>query len=250
MENIHPHRKKALLYLGAALSIVATCVVAGLVSTNYDQKSKIGNVLGFLIVITAIYAFIFTVPFLIYAFKYWRAKSEPSQQQPEITDNQTHSISVQYTTSVFAKLTGLLISKVGTLEWNIATKSITLKKEGGNGDVVFETRFENIKKFESNINMITVYVRGIGYTCAPFNPTMNAATGSGVILGDQLPAIVLGGVQFHDAGMPELAAALKQQNVRVLYTSVTGAVEKGFDVGFVVAIVLLIFVLYTVSSYA
>lgn len=244
MNNLHPHRKKSLLYLVALLFMLAVSIISGLLSRGIDQNSQYGTFLSKLIALPAIYLIIFTIPFGIYVVKYWRAKSNASNIPTVEPDTSLHEIRVQYTTNLFAKLSGMFISKVGVLSWNNANKTISLKTENKDAAItVFESQFNAVQKFESNINMVTIKLNGKSYTVTPFSGGMAALSAAGAIEGDQLATIAVGAMQFDSAGIPGLAEALRQENVAVTYTSVTGAIEKGFVVGYVLAIAVLIFAL-------
>lgn len=244
MDATHPRRLRALVYFCLPVLLIILCCAAGLTGARMpDQSSHAAHVLGTVSGSSLIMIVIFTVPFLVYAVKYWRLKTDAVTLLP--ADTTPHDLAVQYSTSFFAKFFGSIFSgHRGTLKW--VNSDGTLKLTSGDKESatqIFVSPFSDIEKFEVDLNMMLIKVGGKTYACFAYSNAIatSEAIGMSTTTG-QAATIVLGTVAFQKAGIPELAERLRQAGVNVVYVNLKRSIEYGFDWGFGIIFLGILFV--------
>jgi hypothetical protein len=230
---VHPRRTRALLYIAALTLLLLTLFGAGLGANNFDQSSRTYKALSTMSGGALLSLLIFTIPFILYAIKYWRLTYKPVTLPP--ADTQSHSVVIKFTQRILPRAIGFFFEGKGTLSWVNSDKVLRLVE--GNGDreqTVFEVPFAQIEKFTVTFNMVDITVNGKRYTCTPSSALITASAAVGAARGSQLATIALGANAFQKAGVPELAERLRQAGVEVIYTDIRRSVEVGFVASFIV----------------
>lgn len=239
----HPHRKRAVVYFFIPILFIAIFFIAGIYGAHLpNQDLYKSHILGTISGVALMYAFIFIVPFFMYAFKYWRLKVNPSALPP--ADSQPHDLTMQFTDNFFAPIFGNIFSRIGDMHWVNSEKRIKLFHEkNGNITTYFDVPFKDVQLFEVDIYMLIIKVAGKTYTCFPYNTAIAVSTAVGAAADSQLGTIILGNDAIDQAGIPLLAEYLRAEGVKVIISDIRRSIELGFDWGLVVLMVGAIFVI-------
>lgn len=233
MNNLHPFRTRSILYLCTLVGLIAVCVIPGIAANSYKQGTRTYTGLATLSGITLVLFLIYLIPFLIYATRYWKLKTEQVTLPP--ADNQLHTVNVRYSTSILAVFFNHVFSPHGTLNWVNGEGIIRLVKSNDQAaSPVFETHYQDIQQFSLDINMMKLKVNGKKYNIVPYSAATGASTLLGELMGNQMATMALEAGIFRQAGAFELSERLRVVGVKVTSTNFKKSVEHGFVYSFAI----------------